>query len=191
MNEGADEGNQLLEPLLTGIAGALGISGESVRQDTIDSIQIVGEKIAALVDRNEKVGFYTPAFIKIEGRSRPGALAFTETTLIVGYAEGATKLGTTYAKAVPLDSITRSSLSWTKIGPFAARQRTISLAAPGLSFDVVFNAEGNKQALFTTSIFLIRGVGSVVFSEEGEVKSFEVDRARLESSGLVREMEGL
>lgn len=191
MNEAADEGSQLLGPLFTGVAGALGIAGQSVRRDTIERLQIVGEKMAALVEPNEKVGFFTPAFIKIEGKSRPGALAFTETRLIVGYAEGATKLKTTYARAVPLNDITQSSLSWSKIGPFAARERTISIAAPALSFDAVFNAEGKKQALFSASIFLIRGVGSVVFDDEGEVSRFDVDRPRLEMSRLVQEMDEL
>lgn len=188
MTDGQSEPESVL---YTGVAAALSIAGQGVLQDTSDSLQIVGKKVAALVEPGERVAFYSPAWVKIDGKSRPGALAFTEARLIVGFAEGATRLTTSYARAVPLRSIVSSRPSRSKISLVAPRERMISIEAPGLSFDAVFNADGNKRALFTTSIFLIRGVAKVVFDDEDRPKTLALDQQHPGWRRLKPEMDAL
>ena len=72
---------------------------------------MVGKKMVALVPPGEQVSFFIPVFVKVDGKSRPGGLLYTDKHVIVGYTEGAMRLSSSYARAISLAAITSSPMS--------------------------------------------------------------------------------
>jgi len=77
--------------------------------------------MVTLVPPGEQVSFFIPVFVKVDGKSRPGGLLYTDKHVIVGYTEGAMRLSTSYARAISLAAITSSPMSKEEIGPFAPK----------------------------------------------------------------------
>ena len=136
---------------------------------------MVGKKMVALVPPGEQVSFFIPVFVKVDGKSRPGGLLYTDKHVIVGYTEGAMRLSTSYARAILLAAITSSPMSKEEIGPFAPKSPSITVHSPEFSFDAIFNAPGTNRPIFAAAASILPGFATVDLGAEGEAKGLNID----------------
>ena len=113
-------------------------------------------------------------FVKVDGKSRPGGLLYTDKHVIVGYTEGAMRLSTSCARAISLAAITTSPTSKQKIGPFAPKSPSITVHSPEFSFDAIFIAPGTNRPIFA-AVSILRGFATVDLGAEGEAKGLIID----------------
>jgi hypothetical protein len=144
-----------LERVSDAAATTLGMyASDALLREIKDAAAIVGATLEREIRSGERVSFFVPAFLIVDGKSRPGAILLAEERILFGYAEGAMRLKETHLQSIPYAQIRRIRREDRKIGMLAPKKPAMIIEGDRASIVVVFNADGTPDGL----INLVNGV---------------------------------
>jgi len=116
-----------------------------------------------------------PVFVKVDGKSRPGGLLYTDKHVIVGYTEGAMRLSSSYARAISLAAFTSSPMSKQKSGRSLRNPLRSPFIRPSSRSTRSSTRLEPTDRSFAAAVSILRGFATVDLGAEGEAKGLNID----------------